>query len=175
MPYCFLWSSIKFQGHKGWKIDDLNPICVRLLGRSQLSNPSDLPCFLFVLKLFCIILKAELSIFGFKTKLWFLMCVLIHCYKTNFTFQQKLTHWLLGYLNEIIFKLLLVMDWSCEIALRWLLLELAGDISHMVPTDLEKCLNWNAILKSAWFFNQPWKWEIFLEKCLKMSLWCWKI
>ena len=45
VPYCFFWSSIKFQGHKGWKIDDLNPICVRLLGRSQLSNPSDLPCF----------------------------------------------------------------------------------------------------------------------------------
>ena len=44
MPYCFFGSSIKFQGHKGWKIDDLNPIWVRLLGRSQLSNPSDLPC-----------------------------------------------------------------------------------------------------------------------------------
>ena len=44
MPYCFLGSSIKFQGHTGWKIDDLNPIWVRLLGRSQLSNPSDLPC-----------------------------------------------------------------------------------------------------------------------------------
>ena len=29
----------------GRKIDDLNPIWVRLLGRSQLSNPSDLPCF----------------------------------------------------------------------------------------------------------------------------------
>ena len=28
----------------GRKIDDLNPIWVRLLGRSQLSNPSDLPC-----------------------------------------------------------------------------------------------------------------------------------
>ena len=28
------------------KIGDLNPIWVRLLGRSQLSNPSDLPCFL---------------------------------------------------------------------------------------------------------------------------------
>ena len=27
------------------KINDLNPIWVRLLGRSQLSNPSDLPCF----------------------------------------------------------------------------------------------------------------------------------
>ena len=44
MSYCFFGSSIKFQGHKGWKIDDLNPIWVRLLGRSQLSNPSDLPC-----------------------------------------------------------------------------------------------------------------------------------
>ena len=45
MPYCFLGSSITFQGHTGWKIDDLNPIWVRLLGWSQLSNPSDLPCF----------------------------------------------------------------------------------------------------------------------------------
>ena len=44
VPYCFLGSSIKFQGHTGWKIDDLNPIWVRLLCRSQLSNPSDLPC-----------------------------------------------------------------------------------------------------------------------------------
>ena len=46
MPYCFLGSSIKFQGHKGWKIDDLNPIWVRLIGRSQLSNHSDLPCYI---------------------------------------------------------------------------------------------------------------------------------
>ena len=38
-------SSIKFQGHTGWKINDFNPIWVRLLGRSQLSNPSDLPCW----------------------------------------------------------------------------------------------------------------------------------
>ena len=45
----------------------------------------------------------------------------------------------------------------------------------MVPTDLEKCLNLIAVLKSAWFFNLPWKWEIFLEKCLKMTLWSWKI
>ena len=44
MSYCFSGSSIKFQGHTGCKIDDLNPIWVRLLGRSQLSNPSDLPC-----------------------------------------------------------------------------------------------------------------------------------
>ena len=45
IAYCFLESSIKFQGHTGWKIDEFNPIWVRLLGRSQLSNPSDLPCF----------------------------------------------------------------------------------------------------------------------------------
>ena len=45
VPYNFSRSSIKFQGHTGWKIDDLNPIWVRLLGRPQLSNPSDLPCF----------------------------------------------------------------------------------------------------------------------------------
>ena len=44
MPYCFSRSFIKFQGHTGWLIDDLNPIWVRLLGRSQLSNPSELPC-----------------------------------------------------------------------------------------------------------------------------------
>ena len=37
--------SIKFQGHMYWKIDDLNPNWERLLGWSQLSNPSDLPCF----------------------------------------------------------------------------------------------------------------------------------
>ena len=48
MPYCFLGSSIKFQGHTGWNIDDLNPIWVRLLVRSQLSNPSDLTCLILI-------------------------------------------------------------------------------------------------------------------------------
>ena len=43
VPYYFSRSSNKFQGHTGWKIDDLNPIWVRLLVPSQLSNPSDLP------------------------------------------------------------------------------------------------------------------------------------
>ena len=51
VPYYFSGSSIKFRGHTGWKINDSNPIWVRLLGRSQLSNPSDLPCYLFV---FCL-------------------------------------------------------------------------------------------------------------------------
>ena len=44
VPYCFPRSSIKFQGHTGWKIDDSDQIWARLLGRSQLLNPSDLPC-----------------------------------------------------------------------------------------------------------------------------------
>ena len=45
VPYCLLRSSIKFQDHTGQKIDDLNPTWVILIGWSQLSNPSDLPCF----------------------------------------------------------------------------------------------------------------------------------
>ena len=36
--YYFSGSSIKFQGHTDWKIDDLNPIWVRLLGQSQLRS-----------------------------------------------------------------------------------------------------------------------------------------
>ena len=44
LPYYISRSYIKFQGHTGWKIDDLDQIWTRLLGRSQLSNPSDLPC-----------------------------------------------------------------------------------------------------------------------------------
>ena len=46
VPYCFPRPSIKFQGHKGQKIDDLDQIWARLLGRLQLSNPSDLPCLI---------------------------------------------------------------------------------------------------------------------------------
>ena len=47
VPYCFFRSSIKFQGmHTGWKINDLNTIWVRSLGWSQLSVPSDLPCYI---------------------------------------------------------------------------------------------------------------------------------
>ena len=35
---------IKFLGHMGWKISDLSKVWIKLLGWSQLSNPSDLPC-----------------------------------------------------------------------------------------------------------------------------------
>ena len=48
VPYYFSGSSINFSGYTGWKIDDSNPIWVRLLGRSQLSNPSDLPCYISI-------------------------------------------------------------------------------------------------------------------------------
>ena len=63
MPYCFSGSSIKFQCHTGCKIDDLNPIWVTLLGRSQLSNPSDLPCFAYTLFL-CPIFRVGLTCTG---------------------------------------------------------------------------------------------------------------
>ena len=49
VPYNFSRLSCKFQGHMGWKINHFNPIWVRLLGRSQLSNPLDLPCFITIL------------------------------------------------------------------------------------------------------------------------------
>ena len=48
VPYYFSRSYIKFQGHTGWKFDDLDQICTRLLGQSQLTNPSDLPCFFYL-------------------------------------------------------------------------------------------------------------------------------
>ena len=41
---CFFRSSINFQKSYGQKSGDLNTIWGRLLGRSQLSNPSYLPC-----------------------------------------------------------------------------------------------------------------------------------
>ena len=46
VPYCFTRSSIKFQGHTGQISPILTQIgCFLTIGRSQLSNPSDLPCF----------------------------------------------------------------------------------------------------------------------------------
>ena len=51
MPYCFPRSSIKFQGHTGQNITDFDPNwAFRTTGRSQLSNPSDLPCFTWYIK-----------------------------------------------------------------------------------------------------------------------------
>ena len=65
-PSCFSRSSIKFQGHMDWKINDLNPVWVRLLDRSQLSNPSDLPVYV---RIRICIWKTPLSI----SEIWFLM------------------------------------------------------------------------------------------------------
>ena len=45
MPYYFFGVIYQISRSHGRKIGNLNPIWVRLLGRSQLSNPSDLPCF----------------------------------------------------------------------------------------------------------------------------------
>ena len=46
MPYCFLGHPSNFNVTQAKKSMNLmNPIWVRLLGRSQLSNPSDLACF----------------------------------------------------------------------------------------------------------------------------------
>ena len=40
VTYCFSRSSIKFQGHTGWKIHDLNQFfLIRLLGQSQYEIP----------------------------------------------------------------------------------------------------------------------------------------
>ena len=39
----FFRPSVKFQCHMDRNMDDLNPICGRFPGQSQLSNPSDLP------------------------------------------------------------------------------------------------------------------------------------
>ena len=43
LRFVCLRSSMKFQGHTRWKIYDLNPIWVRLLDWSQLSNPCPAP------------------------------------------------------------------------------------------------------------------------------------
>ena len=53
LPCFFKWF-ITFRGHTDWKIYNLNPIWVRLLGRSQLSNPLFLFSFRFMTNLpFC--------------------------------------------------------------------------------------------------------------------------
>ena len=44
VPFAF-WGHPFNLGHTGWKFNDLDPIWVRLLGQSQLSNHSDLSCF----------------------------------------------------------------------------------------------------------------------------------
>ena len=43
--------------------------------------------------------------------------------------------------------------------------------SSMIPTYFDKCLNFTAVFKSAWYFNRPWKLAIFLKK----NTWKWLI
>ena len=70
VPYCFSGSSIKLQAHMGWQIGELTPTWVRLLGRSQLSNPSDLPCwyrkFWYIWKMS----SAKCRLFGLGLSIW---------------------------------------------------------------------------------------------------------
>ena len=65
MPFCLSGSFIKFQGDTDCKIDDLNPIWVKLLSQSQLSNPSDLPCYveddLCLFRAYLLILNEKIS------------------------------------------------------------------------------------------------------------------
>ena len=64
VPYNFLRSSIKSKGHTGWKIDELNLFWVRLLGRSQLSNPSDLPCLSAKTQITHFLLSSQRMVWG---------------------------------------------------------------------------------------------------------------
>ena len=57
VPYCFSRSSIKFHGHTGGKIDDLNPIWDYLAGRSY-----QIPQVCLVMnETFCILIRISLS------------------------------------------------------------------------------------------------------------------
>ena len=44
--YCFFQGHPSNLGNTSWKINYLNPVWIRFLARSQLSNPSDLPCYI---------------------------------------------------------------------------------------------------------------------------------
>ena len=74
---CFSMSSIKFQGYTGRKIDDLNPIWVRLLDRSQLSN-----------LLICLV-------YSKSRHFWYLnICVMIHAFTKHRQTKQYIHDWL---------------------------------------------------------------------------------
>ena len=83
VPYCFPRLFIKFQGHTGQNITDLTQIGrFRTIGQSQLSNPSDLPCY-----------------FSYRTffVLWHCIhhftCRLIFCYKCLNKINGIRTQW----------------------------------------------------------------------------------
>ena len=97
VPYCFPRSSIKFQGHKGQKIDDLDQIWARLLGRSQLSNPSDLPCYELFWVWICL-LTNQVGIHlprqnGIPSCSWFSRILLNISGITDLTFSDVMAKW----------------------------------------------------------------------------------
>ena len=125
VPDCFSRSSIKFLGHMGWKICDLNQVWVRLLGWSQLSNPSDLPC-LFSCKM---IKQNQLENH----------IVLLLCYFCEAPFSVSETHCDLDFL-KLTQLLLLISLWG-----HWIQ-EIAKFNIHVKP--LIKAV---LIIQSLWF------------------------
>ena len=95
VPYCFLRSSIRFQGHTGQKIKDLNPIWTRLLGRWQLSNPSDLPCWAYNPNR--------------VKKTQFICEILLIQSSCNFTLAQQLICDLIGLLSHLLLEIVAVV------------------------------------------------------------------
>ena len=66
----------------GLKIDDLNPIWLRLLGRSQLSSPSDLPCLTSIIMAILIVCYTADCIVGrFLYHTWFSWISIYVCAK----------------------------------------------------------------------------------------------
>ena len=97
VPYYFSRSSIKFQGHTGWKIFDLNQIWVRLIGRSQLSNLSDLPCF--YIKEVCRGMSFPISR-KYRTHLMYLKATTFHHWMESlYVYLGILIHWFTQYFN----------------------------------------------------------------------------
>ena len=88
VSYCFSRSSIKFHGHTGgknWRFESN----LRLLGRSQLSNPSDLPCLLVnpILVAKFILRRPQGAAFIIQHKINFKMTL---TFKMTFTADSKL-------------------------------------------------------------------------------------
>ena len=112
VPYCFARSSVKFQGRTALKIIEFDPDWVfpdcnsslnspmatkwctklesnlRLLGRSQLSNPSDLPC-LFITRVSEVIMFSPCV---FVTLFVCLFVSLSRCLSGRFNYEGLVPH-----------------------------------------------------------------------------------
>ena len=151
VPYYFWRSSVKFQGHTAqkivdfdldwafsdWKIDDLNPIWVRLLGRSQLSNPSDLPC-LSTITLFntwwCIVYIFYIPrIMHMVYTLW---CLVLFWYWWICPHPSCLLH--CCWSNHITVSMHMGLPWCIEAALKNMIFKgLVQDCSNPIANALE--------------------------------------